>query len=59
MENKAIREAIKEAGLRHWEIAKELGIADTTFCRWLRSELTAEKKSEILAAIDKIKRKGN
>ena len=51
MENIEIREAIRESGFRHWQIADIIGVADTTFCRMLRRELPESKKQEILTAI--------
>ena len=58
MKNKSVRAAIEKAGLHHWEVAEEMNIADTTLCRWLRTELPAEKKTAILSAIDRLKKKG-
>ena len=51
MTNIEIREAIKESGFKHWQIADMIGIADTTFCRMLRRELPEDKKQEILTAM--------
>ena len=55
MSNIEIREAIKESGLRHWQIADMIGVADTTFCRMLRRELPEDKKQEILTVIQAAK----
>ena len=55
MNNIEIREAIKESGLRHWQIADMTGVADTTFCRMLRRELPEDKKQEILTTIQRAK----
>ena len=46
MNNIEIREAIKESGFKHWQIADIIGVADTTFCRMLRRELPESKKQE-------------
>ena len=51
MNNIEIREAIKESGFKHWQIADMIGIADTTFCRMLRRELPEDKKQEILTTM--------
>lgn len=51
MNNIEIREAIKESGFKHWQIADMIGIADTTFCWMLRRELPEDKKQEILTAM--------
>lgn len=55
MSNIEIREAIKKSGLRHWQIADMIGVADTTFCRMLRRELPEDKKQEILTVIQAAK----
>lgn len=49
--NLDIRKAIKDANVRHWQVAETLGIAETTFCRMLRKELSAEQKRKTMAAI--------
>lgn len=52
--NAEIREAIKKSSLNKYEIAYEIGIADTTFSVWLRKELSDDKKTLILNAIKKL-----
>lgn len=49
--NLNIRKKIKESGLPFWFIADQLGVADTTFSKWLRKELPEEKKQMILEII--------
>ena len=49
--NNDLRTAIFTSGLKHWEIAKLLGIHEATLARWLRSELPNEKKDQILQII--------
>ena len=51
--NKDIKEMIKNAGLHQYQIADLCGISETTLVRWLRYELTPEKKEMIIAAIEK------
>ena len=51
MKNKDIRAAIADAGLRMWQVAEALNIADTTFCRKLRRELSDDDKARVYAAI--------
>ena len=46
--NKEIREAIAKSSLNKYEIAYEIGIADTTFSVWLRKELPDDKKQLVL-----------
>jgi transcriptional regulator with XRE-family HTH domain len=47
------REA-KSANVAHWQIAKRLGCAESTFCRKLRDELSLEDKEIIRQAIKEI-----
>ena len=49
--NKEIRTAAFSEGVRLWQVAQELGVTDSTFSRWLRQELPAEKQREIIEII--------
>lgn len=49
--NSGVREAAKQVGVKNWEIADEIGVSEATFGRWLRKELTDDKKKRVLAAI--------
>lgn len=52
--NQDIKDAIKKSAAKKWQVANELGIAESTLNTWLHKELTPEKKQEIMAAISKI-----
>ena len=52
--NKNIKDTAKTKGVKLWEIADKLGVADTTMSRWLRKELPQDKKQKILSIIDQI-----
>ena len=54
MANEGIRQAAKKAGVRLWEIAEALGIADTTFSRYLRRDMPQEETLKILKVIERI-----
>jgi len=54
MSNKDVQINILSSGLMKWQIAEAIGIADTTFSKWLRKELSEDKKTLILAAIEKL-----
>ena len=54
MSNLDIRNKIRECRLRHYEVAAQIGISETTFCVWLRHELTDERKKRVLEAIDQL-----
>lgn len=47
MRNSDIRQEIKFAGLRLWQIAEALGLQDSNFSRRLRHELSEAEKAKI------------
>lgn len=55
--NSEIKQAIKRANIKKWQVANCLGIADTTFSRWLRFELGLDEKGKVLAAVEQAKEK--
>ena len=55
-QNTDIRTQIKESGLHLYEVAHELGISDAWFSKMLRYELPAEKKAQIMQAIERIRK---
>ena len=56
MTNKIIRDYAIEHNVYLWQIAKKLGVTDSTFSRKLRDEFDDETKSKILSIIDEIAR---
>lgn len=56
--NQEIKQAIKAAGLKQWQVAQQCGVAEFTFTRWLRYELSEERRNAIFAAIEALSRKG-
>lgn len=53
--NADIREKIREAGLRQWQVAQACGVTEGTFIVWLRKELPAARRKMILDAIESLK----
>lgn len=51
MMNQDIRRAAAGAGVKLWQIAEALGIADCSLSRKLRRELPAEEKEKIFGII--------
>lgn len=49
--NEEIRERIKAAGLKHWEVALAVGVCESTFCAWLRRPLVGDKLQRTEEAI--------
>lgn len=54
MKNKDIKEKAKSKGVYLYEIAFHLGISEPTINRWLRYDLSPERKAAILTAIDEL-----
>lgn len=54
MSNQDIRRTAAGAGVRLWQIAEELGIADCSLSRKLRKELPQEEKQRIFAIIKRL-----
>ena len=52
--NQTIRDVAKRKGIKHWQIAEYLGISEPTIVRWLRVNLSPERKKAILDAIEAI-----
>lgn len=50
--NREVREALQNKGMKQWELADMLGISEFTLTRWLRKELTEDKKELLLKAIN-------
>ncbi len=54
MNNQDIRRTAAGAGVRLWQIAEALGIADCNFSRKLRRELPQDEKEKIFEIIKKL-----
>lgn len=52
--NESLKKYAKSKGVKLWEIADRLGIADSNFSRMLRHELSAEKSIQIKQIIEDI-----
>ena len=49
-----IRTSINSAGIKYWQVADKLGMADGNFSRKLRKELSAEEKAKIKKIIKQL-----
>ena len=54
--NIEVRQAIKKAAIKYWQVADKIGITDGNFSRLLRHELSPEKKAEIFSAIAELRK---
>ncbi len=54
MNNVELRNLIIKKRIKFYEIAREVGIAPTTFTVWMRDELSDEKKVKVIKAIENL-----
>lgn len=54
MKNQDIRRTAAGSGVKLWEIAAALGIADSSLSRKLRKELPNDEKEKIFSIIDQL-----
>ena len=59
MTNVEIRRAAGGAGVKLWELAEALGVADATLSRKLRRELPDDEKQRILEIIDRLSKEAS
>ena len=52
--NQEIRRA--KDGIANWMIAERLGVSEQTVLRWLRVEMDAKRRNQILAIIQSLKK---
>ena len=55
MTNEQIKELMKQNNIFMWQVAKRLGVNETSFCKWFREPLTQERKQQVLLVIEEIK----
>ena len=55
MSNTALKQEMRAAKVRQWQIADELGVCEMTLVRLLRRDLPEEKKAHIRSIIAKLK----
>lgn len=55
MNNKELKEKIRNEKLHQWQVADAMGISQYTLCVWLRKPLSPEKETTILNAIQRLK----
>lgn len=53
-ENSDIRKLAMRHGVKQWQIAAECDISEQTLVRWLRFPLSSERRSMIIAAIERL-----
>ena len=53
--NKDLRDEMRIANVRQWEVADAIGISEMTMVKWLRKELDDSKKALVRKGIAKAK----
>jgi len=53
--NQDIRKEIQQQGLKHWQVAEQIGITASTFTVWLRTPLTDERRQRTEKALKELK----
>lgn len=54
--NADIKSLLKYNGLFYWQVAEQIGVAESTLLRWLRVELDTERKARIERAVTELTR---
>lgn len=52
--NKDLRDEMRIANVRQWEVAEAIGVSEMTMVKWLRRELDDNKKALIRDGISKV-----
>ena len=52
--NEDLREEIRIANVRQWEVADAIGISEMTMVKWLRKELSEDTKAMVRDGIAKV-----
>lgn len=55
MNNKEIKALLHKENIFMWQVAKKLGVHETTFCKWFREQLSQEQIQKVLSAVEEIK----
>ncbi len=55
MANFELKQAMKAAFVPQWKVADYLGVSEMTLIRWLRKEVSAEKRDKIMQAVEHLK----
>lgn len=55
MNNQKIEQLLKHEKIFKWQVARKIGIHETSFVRWFRDELSDEQVRRILSAVEEIK----
>ena len=51
--NRDLRDEMRIANVRQWEVAEAIGVSEMTMVKWLRKELDDSKKAPVREGISK------
>jgi len=54
MNNQEIRSEMRRKKVKQWELAEQMKVSESTFCRWMRKELPCMKKQAVLKAVAEV-----
>lgn len=57
MNNVDIRQEIFARDLKKYDVARAIGVTPATFSLWLQTEMSPERKRQVMRAIKSVKRK--
>lgn len=52
---KPVKQIIRDSGVKQWQVAKTIGVSESTMVKILREEPGAEMRQKILQAIEQLK----
>ncbi len=52
---KPVKQIIRDSGVKQWQIAKAIGVSESTMVKILREEPGTEMRQKILQAIEQLK----
>lgn len=54
--NARVRQAMREAGVRQWQIAEVIGMSESSFCLMMKREMAENKQKKLIRIIGLLKR---
>lgn len=52
--NVSLRQRVKALHIPLWRVASEIGVSEGTLVRWMRFELTGERKTRVCDAVERL-----
>ena len=52
--NSKILKTLKQNNIKHWQLARQLDIHESTLSRWFRDKLSDEQETQIILAVETI-----